>query len=114
MSQIQTKIGGKIATLIATADTVAERFILPSGALCTAGAKAIGISQDEVSEDEPMPVQIDGVAWVQVGAAVTQDAQVKSDGNGRAIVIASASDVVNGVALDEATLALQRIRVKIL
>lgn len=114
MSQTQTKIGGKIATLIATADTVAERFILPSGALCTAGAKAIGISQDGVSANEPLPVQIDGVAWVQVGSAVAQNAQVKSDGNGRAIAIASASDVVNGVALDEATISLQRIRIKIL
>jgi hypothetical protein len=109
-----TAVKGTIITLIAAALTVKNKLILPSGAICGAGAKAIGVSCDSVKENEALPVQIDAIAWVEVGSAVTVNTLIKSDAQGRAIPVTANTDVVNGIALDEATAAQQVIRIKIL
>jgi len=64
-------------------------FIGFDGALCAAGAKALGVSLRSTLSGEPGPVGVLGIFPVIAGGAITKGAAVTSDSSGRAVAAAS-------------------------
>lgn len=92
------------------------RFIGFDGALCVAGAKALGVSEVDVDAGEVMPVVVEGIVFVEASAAITVGAAVAAAGTstaaGKAATVASTA-ICNGYAMDAATAAGDIIRVKL-
>lgn len=97
-------------TITALADIAQRRFVGLDGALCAAGAKALGVTELDVATGEQASVNAIGVILVEAGAAVSAGAAVQSDATGRAITIA-ADKAPNGFALDAAVAAGDVIRI---
>lgn len=98
-------------TFTPTADIPAFRFIGGDGATCGAGARAIGVTKEDVKNGVPAAAATYGVEIIEAGAAVTAGAEIESDATGRAIPLASGKS--NGVALSAASAAGEKIRVKL-
>lgn len=80
----------------------------------TAGAKAVGVLQDEpAAAGRVAKVGIEGVSKIKAGAAVTRGVEVVSDASGRAIAKSAADQFVMGTALESATAADQIIAVRL-
>jgi hypothetical protein len=75
----------------------------------------IGVSADlTVASGERVDVLLEGIAFVEAGAAVTIGAQVTSDSVGRCVTAAPAAGVNNrviGIAMEDASAAGDVIRV---
>jgi len=99
-----------IDSIKAQADLPKQRFVGFDGNLCAAGAKAFGICDVETEKDQFAPIAVNGILLVESGSAIAQGAKVTSDNQGRAIAI-TASEEVNGYALDAATAAGEIIRI---
>lgn len=107
-----TTTNGTIASIIATADVLAKRFIRSNGVHAAANQRAIGVSGDEASTGDPIPVVLDGTALVETGGAVAENDLVASDANGRAI--SAGTNPANGIAMKSASGAGQFIEIKVL
>lgn len=80
--------------------------------LATAGDLALGVSLDiDSASGARADVQMDGIAKVEAGAAISYGAKVCAGDNGKAVAVVS-GDVL-GVALDSASAAGDIIRVKL-
>lgn len=88
-----------IDSIKATADIEQHRFIGFDGKHCTAGTKALGVSDVAIEKGQYAPVAIVGVLLVEAGGAIAIGDAVTSDENGKAIkVVDNAS--INGYAQD--------------
>lgn len=72
-----------VLTIRASAELPKYRFISFAGGLCTNGDKGLGVSVQEASVGQPVPVQVDRVAIVEVGEPVVRGALIASDAFGR-------------------------------
>jgi Uncharacterized conserved protein (DUF2190) len=100
-----------ITSVKAVADITKNLFIGFDGDLCSANAKALGVSNADTDTDEDMPVMTVGIALVYSGDAVNQGDKVASDGNAKAVTFSTGD--YNGYALDASTGADELIRVKL-
>lgn len=79
--------------------------------LATADAVVLGVSMDvDAAEKRPCDVQLDGIASVECGGAISFGAKVTSDASGKAVV-ATSGDIA-GIAL-ESGVSGDLIRVKL-
>ena len=86
-----------------------RRFVGFDGAVCAAGAKALGTNSYTAVAGEHVGVDSHGVILVEAGAAIAVGAQVQSDATGRAITLAGGT--ANGWAMDAAAAAGEIIRI---
>ncbi len=92
---------------LASADTV-EQAAAVANAL-------VGVNTDlTIVANERVEVMVQGIAWVEAGAAITIGSLVTTDSVGRGVAAAPAAGVNNrhvGIALDAAVAAGDQIRV---
>lgn len=100
-------------TRIASAAIVANRFVTPANAVCGAGENSLGVARTAAASGDAFPVDAEGTAIVETGAAVTANVALKTDSTGRAIDWATSGAKV-GIALQAATAAGQFIEVRLL
>ncbi|MDO5940635.1 capsid cement protein [Burkholderia cepacia] len=96
-------------SITATAALARFRFVSLLGAICAAGAKALGTAEATADVGEQAPVNVQGILLVEAGAAIAAGAEVESDANGKAIT--KAAGISNGFALDAAAAAGDVIRI---
>ncbi len=84
MSIVTTKTMKPILTesILVSADTKKHRFIGFDGALCVAGAKALGVSQVDAGSGEMMSVDVLGILLVETNEAISVGDPIKSAGSG--------------------------------
>lgn len=109
MNPLKTQQVVLTTSIEAAADLIAQHFAGFSGALCAAGAKALGVVDADTAAGNMAPVNTHGIVLVTAGAAVPVGAEVESDASGRAVP--KTAGAANGYALDEATAADQLIRI---
>lgn len=107
MKTQQTCLTTSVRTASATLSRL--RFVGLNGAMCAAGAKALGIAETTTNLGEQAPVNTHGILLVEAGAAIAAGAEVESDANGKAIT--KAAGISNGFALDAAAAAGDVIRI---
>ena len=95
-----------------TATVVAQRFVTTLGAYPTAGGATKGVTRTAGVAGDLVPVDSQGTAVVEAGAAVTVGATIQSDATGRAIPYAAGSKV--GVALTAGAAAGALIEVELI
>lgn len=88
-------------TVVAAAALTANRFVTFAGAVCGAGAKAMGVAQYDAPIGEAVAVNALGTTKVQAGAAIARGVAVKSDAVGKAIAQAGAGEIL-GYAMEAA------------
>ncbi|WP_028684140.1 capsid cement protein [Pseudomonas chlororaphis] len=98
-----------ITSVVALVDLPRYLFAGFTGALCAAGAKALGTVQADTEADNVAPVSVLGICLVTAGAAVAAGVEVESDASGRAVTLATGK--ANGIAMDAATAAGDVIRI---
>lgn len=107
---------GTIAPLTAGAAITLNRFVKVGAAdnqviLCAAATDIpLGVAKTTVASGAGVGVQLNGVARMEAGAAITRGAQVGPDATGRAIA-AIATSGVGGIALEAASAAGEIISV---
>jgi hypothetical protein len=85
------------------------QFVGFDGNVCAAGAKALGVVATNTGVGNMAPAGVLGIFCVIAGAPITVGLDVEADANGNAIP--HNTGVVNGVAMDAATVAGNVIRV---
>lgn len=117
----QTQTGGTMKTqqplmktsIKASTDlTVLMRFIGFNGSYAEAGQPALGVLDAETKAGEFAPVIVYGIVLVEAGGAISAGSGVESDTQGRAV--ARTEGALLGYALDSASSAGEKIRVKLL
>ena len=98
-----------ITSVKAAANITKNLFVGFDGNLCSANAKALGVSNADTDIYEQLPVMSIGIALVYSGGAVTQEDKVASDAAGKAVTFSTGE--YNGRALDSSTGADELIRV---
>ena len=88
-----------IHSIKAKTDIVQHRFIGLDGGYCSAGAKALGVSDVDIEKEQQLPVAVLGCLLIQAGGTIAVGDSVSSDENGKAIKTTD-SAIVNGYALD--------------
>lgn len=101
---------GIAESIVAQTDLDKQRFIGFDGNYCSAGARALGISDVEIAQGQFAPVVLNGMLLVVTGGAIIQGGKVASDADGKAVAV-TASEEVNGFALDSASGANEIIRI---
>jgi hypothetical protein len=90
-----------------------RRFVMADsngkGAQATAGVSVIGVSMNSTKAGETLEIA-DGIVIVEAGAAITPNAIVQSDANGKAITMTTGTPV--GTALSGASAAGEMVAVK--
>lgn len=94
----KTFLPGLIYTVTAAAATAKGLFIKPTGAVCAASEKALGVSYDESNDDGTMAVVLDGIVPVIAGGSISAGDPVTSDANGKAVKAASVAVAAPTVA----------------
>ena len=87
-----------------TGTVAAHRFVTPAAAQAGADAVTLGVSRQAGVSGDLIPVDSQGTAKVEAGAAVAVGATLKSDASGRAITWATSGAKV-GTALTAAAAA---------
>lgn len=100
-----------ILTTSVTAAAALNRFQFVGfdGAVCAAGAKALGVAEASADAGEQAPVNLLGVILVMAGAPIKAGAEVESDATGQAIPKAAGAS--SGYALDAAAAGGDVIRI---
>lgn len=99
------------ATIVALAALGKFQFVGFDGGVCAAGAKPLGVSNDDYKQGESAGIDTIGIAIVCAGAAIDVGSAVEVDSDGQAIT--KTTGVIAGYALDPATVAGEYIRVKL-
>jgi len=99
-----------IDSIKAQIDLPKQRFVGFDGNLCGVNKKSLGVCDVETEKNQFAPVGVLGILLVESGSAITQGAKITSDAQGRAIPV-TASEEVNGYALDAATASGEIIRI---
>lgn len=100
-----------IESIKASSDIEQHRFIGFDGNYCTAGAKALGVSDVSTEKDQFAPVAIYGILLVEAGGTISTGDSISSDAEGKAVKTTD-SAIINGYSLDNATEG-QEIRILI-
>lgn len=100
-----------IESIKAQTDLDKQRFIGFDGTYCSAGAKALGVSDTATAQGQLSPVAINGVLLVKTAGAIAVSDKVESDTNGYAIALTTGE--CNGYAMDESTGSGDVIRIKV-
>lgn len=98
-----------IESIKATVDLQQHRFAGFDGGYCTAGIKALGVTDVSTPKGEYAPVAALGILLIEVGGTIAAGDAVASDAEGRAVKAAD-SAVINGYAVDAGTTG-QEIRI---
>lgn len=96
-------------SVVALVDLPRYHFAGFGGALCAAGAKALGAVEASTEADSVAPVNVLGICLITSGAAFSAGDQVESDANGRAVKLATGAP--NGFALDASTASGDVVRI---
>ncbi len=100
-----------VESIKASSDIEQHRFIGFDGNYCTAGAKALGVSDVSTEKDQFAPVAIYGILLVEAGGTISAGDSISSNSDGKAVKTTD-SAIVNGYSLDNATEG-QEIRILI-
>ncbi len=100
-------MNGNISTLTLTVAAagalVANRFITQAGAYPAAGARAHGVTRTgAAAAGDLVPVDVQGTAIAEAGAAITLDAPLMLDATGRVVPLAGTGKTPVGVAMEAA------------
>jgi len=109
---MKTTSPGNTTSILAAANVVKNRFIGFDGNYPAADAKSFGVINDDTDSGYQAPVVIDGIVLVEASAAITLGAKVTTTNVGKAKAV-SASEAVNGYALDAASADGDLIRVQL-
>lgn len=91
-------------TVIATAVIAANRMVTNAGAYAAAGGLPLGVSRSDGAIGDPIPVDVQGTALVEAGAAIAADAPVMVTTSGKVITHDNDGDKhAIGRALEAAT-----------
>ena len=107
---------GNVSTLTLTvtaAVALAEcRFVTQAGAYPAAGAAAFGVTRSSAEAvGDLVPVDVQGTAIAEAGAAITLDAPLMVDATGRVVPLTVGSKSPVGRAMQAATAAGQQIEI---
>lgn len=106
---MQSSISLLALTVAAGGPLAAERFINQLGVYPASGAAAFGVTRtNAAAKGDLVPVDIQGTAIVEVGAAVALDQPLMVDAEGRVVPL-TAGKVGVGRAMGAATAAGERI-----
>jgi len=109
---MKTTAPGNTISVLTAAAVVKNRFIGFDGNYPSADAKALGVVNDDTDSGYQAPVVIDGIVLVEASAAISVGAKVTTTNVGKAKAV-SASEAVNGYALDAAAADTDLIRVQL-
>lgn len=99
-------------TVVAGGAVAAERFVTQSGSYPVAGAAAIGVTRTSAAQaGDLLPVDVLGTSIVEAGGAITLDAALMADAQGRAVPLTVGSKSPVARALGTAAGAGDRIEV---
>lgn len=76
---------GPVITMTAAENVVANRLIGFDGKYCSAGAKALGVSEYEASNGNDLAIRISDIALVVAGGEITAGDAVKATTGGKVI-----------------------------
>lgn len=99
-------------TILATSVVTANRFVNDLGAQVVADGNAAGVARAPAAIGEQIPVDVQGTAVVEAGAAFAKGATLKADALGRAITWVT-SGARLAVAQEAATAAGQLVEVRL-
>ena len=107
---------GNVSTLTLTVTAAvalaACRFVTQAGAYPAAGAAAFGVSRSSAeAAGDLVPVDVQGTAIAEAGAAITLDAPLMVDATGRVVPLTVGSKSPVGRAMQAATAAGQQIEI---
>ena len=107
---------GNVSTLTLTATAAialaACRFVTQAGAYPAAGAAAFGVTRSSAeAAGDLVPVDVQGTAIAEAGAAITLDAPLMVDATGRVVPLTVGSKSPVGRAMQAATAAGQQIEI---
>ena len=74
-----------ITSILAATIISKNYFIGFDGNICSADAKALGVSNADADQNEQLPVCSSGIALVRSGSAVSKGVPVVSDADGKAV-----------------------------
>ena len=89
-------------TVIAAAALAANRFVTFAGAVCGAGAKALGVAQYAAASGDAVAVNVLGTTKVEAGGAIAVGGPIKSDASGKAIAQGGSGEIL-GYAIEAAS-----------
>ena len=99
-------------TIAAAGALAAARFVTQSGAYPAAGAAAFGVTRTSATaQGDLVPVDVQGTTIVEAGAAITFDAPLMVDAQGRAVPLTVGSKSPVGRAMQAATAAGEQIEI---
>jgi len=99
-------------TVVASGAVSAERFVTQSGGYPAAGGVAFGVTRTSAAQaGDLLPVDVLGTSIVEAGAAVTLDAALMVDAQGRVVPLTVGSKSPVARALGAAAAAGERIEV---
>ena len=108
---MQTSYSILALTVAAAGPLIAERLVTQAGAYPAAGGAAFGVTRTNAAhKGDLVPVDVQGTAIVEAGAAVAFDQPLMSDVDGRAVPL-TAGKVGIGRAMAAAVAAGDRIEV---
>ena len=107
---------GNVSTLTLTVTAAvalaACRFVTQAGAYPAAGAAAFGVTRSSAeAAGDLVPVDVQGTAIAEAGAAITLDAPLLVDATGRVVPLTVGSKSPVGRAMQAATAAGQQIEI---
>ena len=107
---------GNVSTLTLTVTAAvalaACRFVTQAGAYPAAGAAAFGVTHSSAeAAGDLVPVDVQGTAIAEAGAAITLDAPLMVDATGRVVPLTVGSKSPVGRAMQAATAAGQQIEI---
>lgn len=99
-------------TVVANAAVSAERFVTQSGGYPVAGGVAFGVTRTSAAQaGDLLPVDVQGTSIVEAGAAISLDAALMVDAQGRVVPLTVGSKSPVARALGAAAAAGERIEV---
>ena len=99
-------------TVTAAVALAACRFVTQAGAYPAAGAAAFGVTSSSAeAAGDLVPVDVQGTAIAEAGAAITLDAPLMVDATGRVVPLTVGSKSPVGRAMQAATAAGQQIEI---
>ena len=109
-------MNGNISTLtltvIAATALAAARFVTQAGAYPAAGAAAFGVTRTSAdAAGDLVPVDVQGTTIVEAGAAITFDAPLMLDAQGRVVPLTVGGKSPVGRAMEAASAAGQQIEI---
>ena len=99
-------------TVAAAGTLAANRMVTQAGAYPTSGAAAFGVTRSSAeAAGDLVPVDVQGTAIAEAGAAITLDAPLMVDATGRVVPLTVGSKSPVGRAMQAATAAGQQIEI---